>query len=93
MMKGIFKSLKYIISGTLTNENLLSCCDYYMTIIKNEINRDFDRTSKTPFTRWYIKEYMTIYKFDKIINAILNDTIDKLEDNLKVIAKTITIIK
>lgn len=52
---------------------------------KTEIKK---RNSKTPFTKWYIKGYSNLTKYAKI-DAIINDTVNKLNKNLKSIAKNI----
>ena len=49
--------------------------------------------SKTPFTRWYVKGYSEVSKYSKVINAILNNTVNELNKNLKTFAGKIKIIK
>jgi len=50
-------------------------------------------TSKTPFTKWYIKSYTDKYKFNKLIDVIVNNNTDKLNKNLKLEANNLKIIK
>jgi hypothetical protein len=50
---------------------------------KNEIDRNFCRTSISPFSKWYIKNYSRLNEFKKIINAIEDNKIDSLNKNLK----------
>ena len=93
LMSGIFEELLYsIISGDLKQEQIRSFCKSYIHIIKNELNRSFPRYSKTPFTKWYIKQYSIFAEILKIINAIENNTLHKLNDNLRSKAKNIKII-
>jgi len=64
-------------------------CNTYIFFIKNDNDRHFPRCSKTPFSKWYVKDYSESSKYGKIIDALLNKTVDKLHANLKVIAKNI----
>ena len=93
IMKGIFGSLLHkILNNKLTKDELDIFCKIYFKIIKNQVNRSFPRTSKTPFTKWYIKGYSEATKYSKIIDALVNNKINKLNKNLKVIAKKIIAI-
>jgi hypothetical protein len=93
LMRGIFDSLLYeIITNKLTKDNLDKFSKICVKINKNEINRSFPRTSKTPFSKWYIKGYSEATKMSKIIKAIINDKIDSLNKNLKTIANKIIMI-
>jgi hypothetical protein len=90
LMKGICNELlKYIISGKLTMEIINKFCKSYIKIIKNETDRHFERISKTPFTKWYLKGYSQMSQMTKIITAIINKTLNKLNKNLKLKAKKI----
>jgi len=62
--------------------------DSYCKIIKNEKNRHFERISLQPFTKWYIKKYLTEYKYCKILEALSNDNFEDLNKNLKTKATT-----
>ena len=66
-------------------------CKNYAILHKNELGRSFPRTSKTPYTKWYIKGYIESTKYSKIFDAIANNTVDKLSKQLKKIASTILI--
>jgi uncharacterized protein YukE len=57
--------------------------------MKNASDRSFPRFAKRAFTKWYIKGYSEMTKFAKIIDAVINGTINKLNKNLKMIAKKI----
>jgi hypothetical protein len=47
--------------------------------------------SITPFTKWYIKGYSLFAANKKILKAIDKKDISKLNKNLKIIAKRITL--
>ena len=51
------------------------------------------RVSKPPFTKWYVKAYSDFYKYSQIIDCIENNTLSKLNKNLKLEALTIQIVK
>lgn len=90
IVNGIFDSLIFnILNGQLTNETLNKFCKSYIKIVENKIDRTFPRTSKTPFTKWYIKGYSNQTKYMKVIEAIINNTINDLNKNLKTLAKQI----
>jgi hypothetical protein len=56
----------------------------YIKIYTNKKGRHFPRTSKVPFTKWYVKGYSIFSQKLKIICAILDGTINSLNKNLKV---------
>ena len=92
LIKGIFNSLLYdIINNSVNNEKSYNSINRYIIINKNKIGRSFPRSSKTPFTKWYIKGYSEMTKYAKIVDAIKNNTVDKLNKNLKTLAKRIKI--
>ena len=94
IIKGIFnKLLRNIVYSTLTINILNSFMEIYIKIKKNETDRHFDHISKTPYSKWYVKYYHDLYKYIKVINAIQNNDFDKLNKNLKLLYKNITIIK
>lgn len=90
LINGIFSTLlDTIVDGKLTEkivDNFIKC---YTVPVINETNRYFERVCKTPFKKWYIKQYAMRYQWDKIINAIEKDTVDKLNKNLKLIANNV----
>lgn len=93
LMRGIYDSLLYDIIYSKTNQKKVSnFFNNYIITIKNECDRSFPRNSKTPFTKWYVKGYSELTKYSKIINAIENKTIDKLNKNLKMIANKVMLI-
>jgi hypothetical protein len=72
-----------LVYGSLKKETLINIMNEDLEIIKNETGRSFERKSIVPFTKWYIKMYHKMYEYRKIIDAIENNTIDKLNKNLK----------
>ena len=88
-MFGLLASKK-IIHGNLKKDKLDTYCKTYIKIIKNEIGRSFPRTAKTPFCKWYVKGYSIVSQMSKLLSAVLSGDIDKLNKNLKLIAKRIT---
>ena len=93
LINGIFDSiLDNILNGTPNEEILDKFCKSYIKIVQNRKNRSFPRTSKTPFSKWYIKGYSNQTKYMKIIEAILNDKVHELNKNLKTIATHFTSI-
>ena len=90
VIKGIFEVvLPKLIKGTLTNNDYNKFNKSYVVLIKNEKDRTFPRFAITPFKKWYIKGYSDITKYSRIVNAINNKKVNKLDKNLKVLAKKI----
>jgi len=90
LIYGIFDSiLCNILNDKLTEKTLNILCKSYIKIIQNKVNRSHPRTSKTPFSKWYIKGYHNQTKWCKIIDSIINNTVNELNKNLKTLAKQI----
>ena len=90
LTKGIYKKVIYkALDNTLNEEELDKFTKSYTKIIINKSNRSFPRTSKTPFSKWYIKGYYIHTKYVSVTDAIVNGEIDKLNKNLKLIANKI----
>jgi hypothetical protein len=93
VIKGIFKDLLHdLLNGTLSISNYENFCKTYVVQIKNEKDRLFPRYAKTPFKKWYVKGYSEITKYARIVRAIIKKTTDKLDKNLKVLAKRVVAI-
>lgn len=91
---GIFNHLlNYIFNKSLTNDKFKNFCNIYCKIIINEKDRSFPRHSKTPFSKWYIKSYSELSKYEQIKQAIDENDIDSLNKNLKLITNNIISIK
>ena len=86
LIDGLNEIMFYIVKGQLTVKLLLSIKKYFK-IVKNEVNRSFDVISITPFTKWYVKAYSNINKYNQIGKAIMNNDISVLNKNLQVIAR------
>jgi len=94
LMTGLFDVLlPLIINGTLTELEIKNYCIAYMKIINNKKDRHFPRTAKRPFAKWYLKGYSSSTRMIKILEAIETNTVNKLNKNLKLIAKNIKIIE
>lgn len=94
LINGIFKSLLYdFLHAQLTEKKIYNFCSSYIKIIKNTTDRKFPRTSKKPFSKWYLKGYSAQTKLIKILQAISNDELNQLDKNSKLIAKKIKITK
>lgn len=90
LVTGIHNSLLYkLLNNTLTEDTLTRFIKCYVKIIINKVDRSFPRTSKTPFSKWYIKGYSSLSYYARIISHIINNTTDKLHKNLKTVAKRI----
>lgn len=77
------KIVSELVYGFLKKETMENIIKYDLVIIKNELNRTFERKSVTPFTKWYVKMYHKMYEYKKIFDAIENNSINKLNKNLK----------
>lgn len=64
----------------------------YTSVIKYKKNQSNPRECKTPFMKWYIKAYSNQSEIVKILKAIEDNTLDKLNKNLKTKAKKIKIL-
>ena len=84
--------LEKIVYQTLNQESLDSFCKRDIKTFSNKTGRSNPRRSNTPFTKWYVKDFSESAKYKKVINAIIDNTIDMLNKNLKSLAKRITII-
>ena len=93
LVKGIYDlMLIKLIESKLNAENIKVFMKTNIILIKNEINRSYDRESRIAFTKWYVKKYHGKYKYTKIISAIISDTKEELNKNLKTKAKKYLLI-
>jgi len=93
LVKGIYGSiLKKLIEGKLNMDIINIFMKTNIILVKNEINRSYDRESRIPFTKWYVKKYHGKYKYTKIINAIKDNTQEELNKNLKTKSKKYTLV-
>lgn len=90
LVNGIFDVLlRDILNGELTENKLNKFCKSYIKVFTNKENRSFPRISKTPFTKWYVKDYHNLTKYMTIMEAIKANDLSKLNKNLRTIAKRI----
>jgi len=85
------KLLQKIIYSKLNEKDIENFTKSYIKVTQNEKDRQFPRVCKCPFKKWYIKAYHEIYKYSKIKDAIDNNSIEKLNKNLKLLVKDIKI--
>jgi hypothetical protein len=95
LMKGLFNDLLYdiILNNNISADKLDKFKKSYIKILKNEKGRNFPRTSKKPHSKWHLKSYSSNSQLKKIIKMIISNKINKLNKNLKVKAKRITILE
>ena len=77
-----------LLNGNLYND-LIDSLNKSLIIKKDKKDRKFDRKSLVPFSKWYVKMYHKIYKDLKIYKAIIEQTTENLDKNLKVQAHKI----
>lgn len=78
-----------LFNGNLDYNALEIICKLYTKKTYNTKGRHYARISKKPFSKWYVKAYSDLAKYEKIINAIKNKEIYKLNKNEKLIANKI----
>ena len=91
-LNGLKQIIPNIINSILTSEILFKYLNNFFTLVYSEKNKNNARTSKIPFSKWYVKDYINKYKNEKLIDAIDNNTLEKLNKNLKMEALTITLL-
>jgi len=90
LIEGIYNCvLPKLLMNNLNDDEFMSFIKNYVKIVQNAKDRHFPRVSKIPFSKWYIKAYLESSKYSKVINAIINNKVDKLNKNLKTLAKNI----
>lgn len=77
----------------MTYEQHMKLIKPNIKIRKYQKGRSYPRKSKTPHTKWYVKEYSNQSALVKILWAKETDTVHKLNKNLKLTAKDIIILK
>jgi protein subunit release factor A len=71
----------------------------YFKLYSNKVNRSFERKSKIPFTKWYVKKYHDVFKAKSKDLAILikitdNDEVkNKLKLEIKTMNKNLNKLK
>ena len=82
-----------MICGNLTYQDIVDFENKYLKIIKYEFDRKYPRTSKTPFTKWYVKSYSASARYAKLLRAIRDGKTNTLDKNLKLKVKDIKIFR
>jgi hypothetical protein len=91
MILGIETILKQIIDGCINSDNLYKYSTYYIKKINIQIEVYKPRICKNPSYKWYLKSYAEYYKYNVVIEAIINNKVDDLNKNLKLLASEIKI--
>lgn len=87
VINGVYYNLlKPIINCKLTTKDLELFFNNYCGYVNSEKGRHFKRKSIKPFTKGYVKFYSNKSFYQRILHAILHNTIDKLNKNAKLIA-------
>jgi len=92
IIKGLFKVVPDIIFSRLTYSKLLCFFNTYINFCYCKKDAHNPRTSKIPFSKWYVKDYHAKYDIEKIFDAY-NDPDIEINKNLKSKSKDITFEK
>ena len=92
IIKGIETLISDIIHSSVTYDKLKKISKCFLIKSYSLKNKSNPRTSKKPFTKWYVKSYSDFYKNAKMIECIRSKKLNDLNKNLKMEALTITII-
>lgn len=93
LLHGLFKIIPRIIFSNLTIDDMLLFLKTYTHLTYTEKDKHNPRISKTPFTKWYIKDYHDKYDIEKMFEAYTCDDPSKINKNLKTRLKNITFEK
>ena len=91
MILGLELMLKKIIDGNINSNDLYKYSNNFIKKINIQIEVYKPRSCKNPSYKWYLKSYAEYYKYNVVIEAIINNNIDSLNDNLKLLASEIKI--
>jgi len=90
LINGIIRdTLRDILMGELTETGIKFMFNNCVYVNENKIDRKFPRFSKTPFTKWNCKSYSVSSQLIKILDAIVDNTVEDLNKNLKLKVATI----
>jgi len=90
LIRGIRLIIDDIIHSKLEKNKLLQLGEAFITLNYCKKDCHNPRISKTPFTKWYVKDYHYKYDLEKIFDAYLNDDTTKINKNLKMKLKNYT---
>jgi hypothetical protein len=80
LIRGLFKIIPNIINSNLTYYQLTNFFDIYICLNFTKKDASNPRTSKIPFTKWYVKDYHNKYDLEKLLEAYIDK--DKSEINI-----------
>jgi len=80
LIKGLFKIIPDIINSNLTHSQLTNFFNIYICLNFTKKDASNPRTSKIPFSKWYVKDYHNKYDLEKLLEAYLDK--DKSETNI-----------
>jgi hypothetical protein len=92
LINGLFKIIPNIIFSNLTYDDLMVFFNTYIHLNFTKKDLHNPRTSKTPFTKWYVKDYHSKYDIEKMFKAY-NDDNENINKNLKSKLKNYTFEK
>lgn len=93
MIEGLKNITDHIIKSKINSKVLMSYSNNYIKVINVQTEIYNERKCNNPSCKWYIKSYAEYYKYMKVINALLNNKVDSLDKNLKILASELKIIK
>jgi hypothetical protein len=95
LIKGLFKIIPNIINSNLTHYQLTNFFNIYICLNFTKKDASNPRTSKIPFSKWYVKDYHNKYDLEKILEAYLDKDKNKtsINKNLKSKLKNYTFEK
>jgi len=89
VISGIYTELLDKIFNSLITPNILKkFLSAYINIQRNEQHRSFERKSKRPFTKWYVKKYHELYKLKlNDINIKIKKLVTGKDENAIIVKK------
>ena len=67
---GLKKIINLIIKGNINGNDLFKYSNSYIKLTNTIKDISNPRTSKIPFSKWYVKSYSCYYQYKKIIDAL-----------------------
>jgi hypothetical protein len=93
LIKGIEEIINDVIFSRLNKCKVSLLGKIYINFSYCKKNTNNPRISKTPFTKWYVKDYHSKYDTQKIFDAYITDDETSINKNLKMKLKNFTFIK
>jgi hypothetical protein len=92
LISGMKRIIEDIIHSRLSTDKLILLIESYVNFNYCDKYAHNPRISKTPFTKWYIKDYHSKYDLQKMLDAYLEEDKSELNKNLKSKLKNYTFI-